>query len=135
MAQPETMLPMMIGAHLVICMGNVWAQAVASCSASPSNITFGSVLVGSTNAQTITLTNDGIGPVAVLQVTASGAGFTVGGLSLPRALASGQNANFSAAFTPASTEVSAARFQSAAPPQTLPQWCTCPERELPGCCQ
>jgi hypothetical protein len=101
MTRLEKILLMIIGVYL--CMGSARAQALASCSAAPANINFGNLLVGTTNAQTVTVTNDGIGPVAVLQATATGAGFSISGPSLPLILAAGQSMNFSATFAPAAT--------------------------------
>ncbi len=72
-------------------------------SASPASVSFGNVSTGTINSQTVTLTNTGTGSVTVTQANVSGTGFSVSGLTLPATLAGGQNANFSATFSPTST--------------------------------
>jgi Abnormal spindle-like microcephaly-assoc'd, ASPM-SPD-2-Hydin len=74
--------------------------AVGSLGASPATINFGNVQVGSSQTQTVTLTNGGSSSVTVSRILASGAGFAVTGLSLPLTLAVGQSASFNATFTP-----------------------------------
>jgi hypothetical protein len=68
--------------------------------ASPASVSFGSVLVGSTSNQSITLSNTGSTTVTVSQATATGSGFSISGLSLPLALAAGQSAPFGVIFAP-----------------------------------
>jgi hypothetical protein len=69
-------------------------------SATPSNLSFGNVTVGSTSNQTVTLTNTGTGSVTVSQATVTGPGFSIRGLSLPLTLTAGRNTNFIATFAP-----------------------------------
>ena len=69
---------------------------------SPSGLTFGSIQVGSNSSQSETLTNTGAAPVTISQATASGAGFSVTGLTLPVTLAANQSVTFTATFAPAS---------------------------------
>ncbi|MGO9275870.1 MAG: choice-of-anchor D domain-containing protein [Terriglobia bacterium] len=66
----------------------------------PTSLGFGSVAVGSSTSQTVTLNNSGTGSVTVSQATVAGAGFSVSGPTLPIILTVGQNANFSATFAP-----------------------------------
>lgn len=68
----------------------------------PSSINFGVVKVGNNQSQPATLTNSGGSSVQVTQVTATGAGFSVSGLSLPLTVASGQSQGFTVIFTPQS---------------------------------
>jgi hypothetical protein len=71
-------------------------------SASPTSLNFGNVTVGATSAaQTVTLTNTGTASVTASQATVTGAGFSIGGLSLPLTVAAGQSATFSVTFAPA----------------------------------
>jgi hypothetical protein len=70
-------------------------------AATPSSVNFGSVTVGSTASQTITLTNSGTASTTVTQAAVSGAGYTLSGPTLPLTLAPGQNASYTATFTPA----------------------------------
>jgi hypothetical protein len=68
----------------------------------PSSLTFGSVQVGSKQTLSETLTNSGGSSLTVTQVTVTGAGFTMSGLSLPLALAAGQSQSFNVTFAPQS---------------------------------
>lgn len=69
-------------------------------SASPTNLAFGSVTVGTNSSQTVTLKNTGTSSVTISQAAASGAGFSISGLSLPVTLGSGLSTTFTASFTP-----------------------------------
>ena len=70
--------------------------------ASPSSVNFGSVNVGSSGSQTVTLTNSGSASLTIAQATASGAGFSVSGISTPLTLGAGQSTSFVAKFSPTS---------------------------------
>jgi hypothetical protein len=72
----------------------------AGISVTPSSASFGSVVTGSTNSQTIQLKNSGTASLTVSQVAASGSGFSVSGLSLPVTLAPGQASNFNVQYAP-----------------------------------
>jgi hypothetical protein len=73
-------------------------------SASPTSISFGNVLVGTTKKQSVTLSVSGSGAsVTVSQASVSGTGFSVSGLSLPLTLNSGQSTSFAVSFAPATT--------------------------------
>ncbi len=69
-------------------------------TANPSSLAFGNVQVGSKSNQTETLTNTGGSSVTISQVTASGSGFSVSGLSLPVTLAANQSVSFTTTFAP-----------------------------------
>jgi predicted aspartyl protease len=69
----------------------------------PASISFGIVKVGNNQSQPATLMNSGGSTLQVTQVTATGAGFSVSGLSLPVTLASGQSQGFTVIFTPQSS--------------------------------
>jgi len=73
-----------------------------SLSANPAAVDFGSVQVGQSQKQSITLTNNGQTKVTISQATVSGAGFSISGLNLPLSLDAGQSTNFTAKFAPAS---------------------------------
>src|SRR5579863_1687014 len=77
--------------------------SVAGLSANPSAISFGSVLVGSSGKQAVTVTNSGTASENLTTVSASGTGFSVGGIALPVTLAAGQSASFTAQFAPTTT--------------------------------
>ncbi|MGA7622117.1 MAG: choice-of-anchor D domain-containing protein [Candidatus Acidiferrales bacterium] len=70
--------------------------------ANPATVNFGSVNVGSSGSQSITLTNSGSGSVTISQATASGNGFSMNGLSAPVTIAAGQQASFTVKYAPAS---------------------------------
>jgi hypothetical protein len=71
-------------------------------TSTPSSASFGNVTVGSPSTQTFKLTNSGTGTLSISQVSVSGSGFTVGTLSLPLSLNSGQSTTFNVQFGPAS---------------------------------
>ncbi|HYH01109.1 MAG TPA: choice-of-anchor D domain-containing protein [Terriglobales bacterium] len=66
----------------------------------PTALSFGTVTVGSSNTQTVTVSNVGSASVAISQMTVSGAGFSASGLSLPRTLSAGESASFTVTYTP-----------------------------------
>jgi len=66
----------------------------------PSSLAFGSIQVSSNGSQSETLTNTGGSTVTISQATASGAGFSVSGLTLPVVLAANQSVTFNATFAP-----------------------------------
>ncbi len=70
--------------------------------ASPASVNFGSVGVGSSGSQTITLTNSGTASITISQATASGAGFSISGITTPQTLGAGASTTLTAKFAPAS---------------------------------
>ncbi len=83
----------------------VSADATASgiLASNPTSLSFGSVQVGQGKTLSGALTNSGGSNVTVSQANVSGAGFVLGGLSLPVTLTPGQSAPFTVTFTPQST--------------------------------
>jgi hypothetical protein len=69
-------------------------------TASQSNLSFGSVSIGSSSNQSLTVRNSGAAPLTITQAVASGGGFTVAAPPLPMTLAVGQSATFMARFEP-----------------------------------
>src|SRR5438552_3871463 len=69
--------------------------------ASPSSLSFGTVLVGNNSSLQETLTNTGGSSVTISQANVSGSGFSVSGV--PATLAAGQSANFNVTFAPPSS--------------------------------
>lgn len=65
----------------------------------PSQLNFGSVDVGSSSAQTSTLSASG-GTVIVSSASSNNSEFTISGITFPLTLASGQSAEFKAIFAP-----------------------------------
>ncbi|MGH9712666.1 MAG: choice-of-anchor D domain-containing protein [Candidatus Acidiferrales bacterium] len=68
--------------------------------ATPSSVNFGNVTVGSTDSQTMRLTNTGTADLTISKISASGIGFSQSGLSTPLTLAAGHNTTFTASFKP-----------------------------------
>jgi hypothetical protein len=66
----------------------------------PNPVDFGSVMVGSSSSQTLTVSNSGQGKFTLTKVSASGPGFTISGLSAPQTLASGQSVSLTVVFKP-----------------------------------
>ncbi len=71
--------------------------------ANPTTAAFGNVAVGSNGQQTITITNTGTTSATISQVTTSGAGFSITGITAPVTIAAGLNVNFTAQFAPTAT--------------------------------
>ncbi|HWY59443.1 MAG TPA: choice-of-anchor D domain-containing protein [Terriglobales bacterium] len=68
----------------------------------PTSISFGVVKVGNNQSLPATMTNSGGSSLQVTQATATGAGFSVSGLSFPVTLTPGQSQGFTVVFTPQS---------------------------------
>jgi len=66
----------------------------------PTSVSFGNVVTGNTNTQTIKLTNSGTANLTLSQAPVSGNGFSISGLTLPLTLNPGQSTNFNVAFAP-----------------------------------
>src|ERR1019366_4470369 len=76
--------------------------AAGQLTSNPANLAFGSAQVGSSLTLTDSLTNTGGSSVTISQATATGAGFSISGLSVPFVLSPGASVPFSAVFTPQS---------------------------------
>jgi Abnormal spindle-like microcephaly-assoc'd, ASPM-SPD-2-Hydin len=77
-----------------------------SVSVSPSTIAFGSVVVGTTNSQWVTLTNEGSVSETVTTVQHSGYGFIYAGLPTPFTIGPGLKISFTISFAPRSAGAS-----------------------------
>ncbi|HET6177239.1 MAG TPA: choice-of-anchor D domain-containing protein [Candidatus Sulfotelmatobacter sp.] len=71
-------------------------------TAAPTSLSFSSVNTGSSASLTETVTNSGGSSVTISAATATGAGFSASGLTLPTTLNAGQSASFSVKFSPTS---------------------------------
>jgi len=69
-------------------------------AATPTSAPFGNVTTGTSNSQTISLTNGGTATVTISSVTATGAGFSTTGITAPVTIAAGKAATFDAVFAP-----------------------------------
>ena len=67
----------------------------------PTSANFGSVAVGSTNSQTIQVTNTGNAVLTITQATVTGTGFSTTGLTLPLSINPGLSGTFNAQYQPA----------------------------------
>ncbi len=69
-------------------------------AATPSAAAFGNVSTGTSNSQTITVSNGGSATLTISSVSVTGAGFNISGISAPLTIAAGKNATFNAVFAP-----------------------------------
>lgn len=74
-------------------------------TASATKLNYGSVAVGSNNTLPVTLTNTGGSSVSISNVTLSGAGLSIGGVSSGMILAAGSSATLNVTFAPAAAEI------------------------------
>jgi Abnormal spindle-like microcephaly-assoc'd, ASPM-SPD-2-Hydin/HYDIN/CFA65/VesB-like, Ig-like domain len=88
-----------------VTLSGVGTVAVQQLSVAPTSLSFGSVPLGTTTTQGVTLTNTGNSSVTISQcaVSGSGTGFSISGLTAPLSLAAGQSATFTAIFAPATS--------------------------------
>ena len=77
-------------------------MADGQLAVSPTTQSFGSVAVGSQSTQTVTLTNNGASTVNLSQVSVTGTGFKLSGVTTPIALNTSQSTTFTVAFAPQS---------------------------------
>jgi Abnormal spindle-like microcephaly-assoc'd, ASPM-SPD-2-Hydin len=75
-------------------------------TSSPSDVNFGSVQVGSSQTQSVTLTNVGTSSLIITQATPSLAVFTLTGLSYPVTLSAGKSVSCNVTFSPQSAVTS-----------------------------
>ena len=83
---------------------NLSATAVAPAPQiflSSSSIQFGTVGVGSTSNQNLTISNNGSADLTISAISVTGAGFGVSGITTPKTLAAGQSVSVGVSFQPA----------------------------------
>jgi hypothetical protein len=80
----------------------VASTAAGYLSATPLIAEFQNVAVGTHNTQIIQLTNTGSAPLTISNVTTTGSGFSVSGLTTPLSMAAGATAQFTVGFLPQS---------------------------------
>ena len=76
------------------------AGVQAGLNVTPASASFGSVVTGSTNSQTIQLKNTGSASLSISQIAASGSGFSVTGVSVPLTLGPGATTTFNVQYAP-----------------------------------
>jgi len=74
-----------------------------SMQVSPSTLSFGSLTVGQTSSQTLTVMNTGTKSLTISGVSIAGSAFTMNALAVPMALAVGQSASVQTTFTAAAS--------------------------------
>lgn len=79
------------------------SQPVTTLSVVPSIVTFPNVVIGTSNSQTIILSNSGPAGATVSHATISASAFSVSGISFPVTIPPGQSISFNVIFTPVST--------------------------------
>jgi hypothetical protein len=72
-------------------------------AANPTSISFGTVTLGQTGSQTLTITNSGGQNVIVTSASTSGAGLRLSGVSIPLTLGPGQSSSFNVTYAPTSS--------------------------------
>jgi Abnormal spindle-like microcephaly-assoc'd, ASPM-SPD-2-Hydin len=66
----------------------------------PNPLDFGTVMVGSSSTQSVTVSNSGAAKFTLSKVSAGGPGFTISGLSAPETLSPGQSVKLTVVFKP-----------------------------------
>jgi Abnormal spindle-like microcephaly-assoc'd, ASPM-SPD-2-Hydin len=88
------------------------AQRNSQLVSNPTSLTFGSIQDGSTEALSVTLTNERSQNLTLESDTVSGAGFTLEGLTTPLTLSPGQSYTFKIAFSPETAGAVSGSFQA-----------------------
>ena len=86
------------GSPATIALSGTGMQALGA--ATPSSVAFGSVSVGNSDSSAIALKNNGNTTLTFSQVSITGSGFSVSGLTTSSTVAAGSTLNFDAVFTP-----------------------------------
>jgi hypothetical protein len=89
-----------LGVNAIAAVTGTGVQA--GLSVTPTTASFGSVVIGNTNSQTMQVRNNGTASLTISQATVTGAGFTLSGLALPLTLAPSQSGNFNVQYAPQS---------------------------------
>jgi len=87
-------------APAVVSLSATAVTAAPGISLTPSSANFGSVAVGSTNSQTIQISNTGNSVLTITQASVAGSGFSTTGLTLPLSINPGQTSTFNAQYQP-----------------------------------
>jgi hypothetical protein len=72
----------------------------ATISVVPASVSFGSVALGGTVSQSVTIANGGGSNLTVTQASTTAAGVTITGISLPLTVGAGKQATFDVVFSP-----------------------------------
>jgi hypothetical protein len=80
--------------------GQQSTQGAATISLVPASVSFGSVAVGGTASQSVTISNGGESNITVTQASTTAAGVTITGVTLPLTVEAGKRATFNIVFSP-----------------------------------
>ncbi|MHB8754318.1 MAG: beta strand repeat-containing protein [Candidatus Acidiferrales bacterium] len=86
--------------NLTMGLSATGVAAQPQLTLNPTNVSFGSIALGSNATHAVTVMNSGNASLTISSVSASGAGFSWNGLSLPVTLAAGQGTSFNVVFAP-----------------------------------
>jgi hypothetical protein len=75
-------------------------SSVAAISVAPASINFGSVPLGGTASQSITISNGGTSNLTITRASASSAGVTITGVTLPLVIDAGKQSTLNVIFSP-----------------------------------
>ncbi len=84
---------------VTVSLSGSGGNPVGTLTATPAALNFGTIYLGSSSTQTVTVTAS-TASVTVSQVNLGVAGFSISGLNLPLTLAAGQSASFTVQFAP-----------------------------------
>ena len=93
-------------ASAVLALTSPMLAGSGQLTSNPSNVNFGSVLVGASQTQALTLTNIGSSTLIITQATPSLVGFSLTGLSYPVILHAGNSVSCDVTFNPQSAVAS-----------------------------
>ncbi|MBZ5658922.1 MAG: choice-of-anchor D domain-containing protein [Acidobacteriia bacterium] len=79
------------------------APSAAAISVAPASVNFGSVAVGGTVSQSVTVSNPGGSALTVTQASTTASGFSITGATLPMTVAAGKQSTFTIVFAPKAT--------------------------------
>jgi hypothetical protein len=80
--------------------GQQSTTTAATISLAPASIRFGSVAIGGTGSQSVTISNGGGSTLTVTQASTTAPGVTITGISLPLVIGAGKQATFNVVFSP-----------------------------------
>ena len=89
------------GSPATIALSGTGIQA--RIAASPTSVAFANVVVGNSNSQPVTLRNNGTATLNFSNITVTGTGMTITGLSTATTIAASGSLTFNVIFTPTST--------------------------------
>lgn len=87
---------------LVIPFSGSGVASTLQLSVSPTSLSFGNLVTGTSATKNVTISNTGNSSVSVSQISATGTGFSTSGVALPLTLAAGQSTSLGVKFAPAS---------------------------------